>query len=226
MSLFREPFRGDARNSKVQAKRNVYLNICKILHQDQRLDEHFLPRKRVLDLHLEELDADVDRKRPKIGTKRSKSYYKIQQNLTTHDQCNTGFLYKISLKLVETSKYSEFVKQYTIYRPEKNAQKLGIIIGSRIPNDFASFHIHTMSGMVQVELQYLNESPLNIPGIQTVANEFHQRALKDIIGFDSKLVQPDDAGFKNDVLIVPLNSNDNIDRVFLDNWWKQEQGIS
>ena len=189
-------------------------------------DVHLLPRKRILDIFFEELDADVDRKRPKIGTKRSKSYYKIQQNLTIHDQCNTGCLYKISLKLVEPSKYSEVVKKYTIYRPEKYAQKLGIIIGSRIPNDFSSFHIHTMSGKVRVELQYLREFPLNIPGIQKdIANEFHQRALKDIIGFDSKLVQPDDTGAKNDILIVPLGSNDNVDWVFLNHWWKQEQGI-
>ena len=226
-SICREPFYGDSRHSEVQAKRNVFLQICKKLHQDQRLDEHLLPRKRILDIHLEELNADVDPKKPKIGTRRSKNYYKIQQNLTIPDQCNTGYLHKISLKLEETSNYSEFVKQYKIYRPEKYAQKLGIIIGSRIPKEFSSFHIHTMSGKVRVELQYLRDVSNNIPESQNlIANEFHQRALKDIIGFDSKLIQPDNnVEAEDDILIVPLGSNDKIDWVFLNDWWKREQGM-
>ena len=68
---------GPPRTTRVKAKRAVCMAMCRRLHEDGLLDESLFPRKKTLDAFIDELDCS-NSGLPKIGTKRSKSYYEIQ----------------------------------------------------------------------------------------------------------------------------------------------------
>ena len=127
------------------------------MHEDGFLDKHLLPKKRILDVYFEELDVS-DPKKPKLGTKRSKDYYENPEILNLKSTAYTGILYKINLKLVEPSEHTKLVKQYRIYKPEENAQKLGVIISQNIPEELLNpFHIFTISGKIEVQIENLSK---------------------------------------------------------------------
>ena len=155
---FREPLVSDARKNKTQAKRAAALDACRKLHQDGLLNESLLPRKRVLDIMWDEFEDDS--KRPKIGTKRSKSYYEIVlPTVMTSIEEERMILYKIELKLVTESSHTKNVKQYNIYDPSQFPRKLGIIVGGQDEIFEHPFDIFTLSGQVSVKLKPLGPFP-------------------------------------------------------------------
>ena len=63
--------------------------MCRRLHEDGLLDESLFPRKKTLDAFIDELDCS-NSGLPKIGTKRSKSYYEIQSPMELRLMPNYG----------------------------------------------------------------------------------------------------------------------------------------
>ena len=80
---------GLPRTTRVKAKRAVCMAMCRRLHEDGLLDESLFPRKKTLDAFIEELDCS-NSGLPKIGTKRSKSYYEIQSPMELRLMPNYG----------------------------------------------------------------------------------------------------------------------------------------
>ena len=211
---FREPIVGGARKNKTQAKRSVALDACRKLHQDGLLNESLLPRKRVLDIMLDEFEDDS--RRPKIGTKRSKSYYKIvlPTLMTSVEEDQKMILYKIELKLVTESSHTKNVKQYNIYDPSQFPRKLGIIVGGQDEIFEHPFDIFTLSGQVSVKLKALGAfSASKYP--MKLLKDFHCFALSEVIGFNANLVKAEKES--KEYLMVPLIGNE-IDIGFLDSW--------
>ena len=212
LTPYREPFVSDPRNSKIQAKRAVALDACRKLHEDGLLNEFLLPRKRVLPFMEDEFDDDS--KRPKIGTKRSKSYYKhVVPEAMTNVQ-DEMVLYKIDLTLVSESSHTKNIKQYKIYDPAQFARKLGILLSKRDKIFEHPFDIFTLSGQVSVKLKPLgpfsaSKYPMNL------LEDFHCFAISEVIGFNPDLVKRNKES--KDYLMVPLKGND-IDMQFLDTW--------
>ena len=148
---------GPPRTSKVKAKRAVCMAMCRRLHEDGLLDESLFPRKKTLDAFIDELDCS-NSGLPKIGTKRSKSYYEIQSPLELRLMPNYGAqagsrpLYKIEMQLVQESCYTKNVKQYSVYNPEAYPRKLGLVIGSPLPTGaMHPFDLFTNSG-IEIEV--------------------------------------------------------------------------
>ena len=134
--------------------------MCRRLHEDGLLDESLFPRKKTLDAFIDELDCS-NSGLPKIGTKRSKSYYEIQSPLELRLMPNYGAqagsrpLYKIEMKLVQESSYTKIVKQYSVYNPEAYPRKLGLVIGSPLPTGaMHPFDLFTNSG-IEIEIAVL-----------------------------------------------------------------------
>lgn len=194
--------------------------MCRRLHEDGLLNENLLPRKRNLDSYIDELDCS-DSKRPKIGTKRSKSYYEIQTpiELTLMSGSKFNPLYKIDMKLVQESSYTKIVKQYSIFDPQDSSRKLGLIIGSPLPKGSTHpFDLFTYSGQVEIQLKHVGDLkwPLE-KDLFDLLQTFHVRAFEDVIGFNQDIVAH--CKDKNDeLLVVPLNSKDEIDIDFLEQW--------
>ena len=139
---------GPPRTTRVKAKRAVYMEMCRSLHKDGLLDDSLFPRKKTLDAFIDELDCSNGL--PKEGTKRSKSYYEIQSpmELKLMPSCGPRQLYKIEMKLVQESSYIKIVKQYSVYKPEAYPRKLGLVIGSPLPNGaMHPFDLFTNSGI-------------------------------------------------------------------------------
>ena len=148
---------GPPRTTRVKAKRAVCMAMCRRLHEDGLLDESLFPRKKTLDAFIDELDCS-NSGLPKIGTKRSKSYYEIQSPMELRLMPNYGAqagsrpLYKIDLKLVQESSYTKIVKQYSVYNPEAYPRKLGLVIGSPLPTEaMHPFDLFTNSG-IEIEV--------------------------------------------------------------------------
>ena len=144
---------GPPRTTRVKAKRAVCMAMCRRLHEDGLLDESLFPRKKTLDAFIDELDCS-NSGLPKIGTKRSKSYYEIQSPMELRWMPNYGAqagsrpLYKIEMKLVQESSYTKIVKQYSVYNPEAYPRKLGLVIGSPLPTGaMHPFDLFTNSGI-------------------------------------------------------------------------------
>ena len=192
--------------------------MCKKLYEDDFLDWRLLPRKRVLDTFAEEMD-EKDTKRPKIGTKRSKSYYPNEIPSPLLIQKNEFHLYRINLKLIEESEHARNVKKYSIYRPENFPTKLGIVIGSKLPRPLTkNFELFTVSGTVNFQLEYM-EKMAQIENLSLIKN-FYVKSLQDVTGFNSKIVQK---GLENEPFFVPLNKDGQIDHPFLQNWLRNLQ---
>ena len=232
--LFREPFTGEARKTKTLAKRAVALQVCKRLHEDGLLNERLLPRKRVLECLKD--DIDTDPRKPKIGTKRSKAYYKVKladtliigandkqlQSMTkklkiTDDQ--NLYLYKINLELVKTSSHTMNVKQYNIYDPAKFPRKLGILVGGQNPILEHPFDIFTLSGQITVKLELLGRfSRMPWQDKKKTIQDFHCFALSEVIGFNTELIKESD---QSEYFLVPLMENE-VDVDFLAKWESQK----
>jgi hypothetical protein len=135
--------------------------MCRRLHEDGLLDESLFPRKKTLDTFIDELDCS-NSGLPKIGTKRSKSYYEIQSPIELKLMPNYGprQLYKIEMKVVQESSYTKIVKQYSVYNPEAYPRKLGLVIGSPLPiGAMHPFDLFTNSG-IEIEVFVLQRGNL------------------------------------------------------------------
>ena len=140
---------GPPRTTRVKAKRAVFMAMCRRLHEDGLLDENLHPRKKTLDAFIDELDCS-NSGLPKIGTKRSKSYYEIQSPMELRLVPTYGVrpLYKIEMKLMQELSYNKIVKQYSVYNPEAYPRKLGLVIGSPLPTGaMHPFDLFTNSGI-------------------------------------------------------------------------------
>ena len=218
LTPYRVPFVGEAKSNRKRAKRSAALIACKRLHRDGLLDDQLLPRKRVLDIFLDELDCGTSRQ-PKTGTKRSRRYYEKSVPVELKFQPRSTFwLYKINLKLVEASNYTQNVKQYSIYEPQKFPRKLGIIVGKRLPGelDGSPFDIFTMSGRVEVSIVLVGEMVWPNDEKMHLAQDFHFYALENVIGFNQTFVKRADT--EDDLLIVPLDAGSKLDVEFLEKW--------
>ena len=210
LTPYREPIVGDPRASKVAAKRRAALDMCKLLHEDGFLDDHLLPKKRILDEFIDELDVG-NSKRPKIGTKRSKKFYVIVNPLKLkYDNDDERFLYVINSKLVKKSMHTENVKQYAIYDPANSERKIGFIAGQNIPNHLRKpFTIHTLSGELEVHVGKLCGIELKTlfdnPDLVNLMKKFHVKSLQDVIGFDCEMNITD--AENDDILMVPIKDS-------------------
>ena len=208
LTPYREPIVGDPRASKVAAKRRAALDMCKLLHEDGFLDDHLLPKKRLLEEFIDELDVG-NSKRPKIGTKRSKKFYEIGNplNLKNNDE---KFLYVINSRLVKTSMHTANVKQYAIYDPAISERKIGFIAGQNISNHLRKpFTIYTLSGELEVQIEKLCGSELKTlfdnPDLVNLTKKFHVKSLQDVIGFDCEMNITD--AENDDILMVPIKDS-------------------
>ena len=210
LTPYREPIAGDPRGSKEAAKRRAALDMCKLLHEDGMLDDHLLPKKRMLKEFIEELDVG-NSKRPKMGTKRSKKFYEIVNPLKLKEEDkDENWLYVINSRLVKKSMHTANVKQYSIYDPANSERKLGFIAGQNIPSNLRRpFTIHTLSGEVEVQIEKLSGSVLKVilgnTDLVDLMKKFHVKSLQDVIGFDSGMNVIDEEN--DDILMVPIKDS-------------------
>ena len=190
--------------------------MCKKLHEDGLLTDALLPRRKILPQFIEEMDLG-DSKGAKIGTKRSKSYYKLDLPPELSLSGESRMLYKIDLTLKrQTSLQARDKKKYAIYDPKACSRKLGLVVGDVLPQVVQDpFTLYNLSGSVQVQMQFLGPMK-NFLAHEKLLGEFHCFALSEVIGFNKDIVQPMESS--NDPFIVPLNEKNELDLDFLFKW--------
>ena len=103
LSPYTQPIVGGLQPTKKAAKCSVALKACSFLHRDDILDDHLLLRKKVsLFDDLIDEDSSENSRKPKSGTKRSRSYYPVQlpcQLTSTNLTSGPGYVYRQLLHL-------------------------------------------------------------------------------------------------------------------------------
>ena len=161
LAPFPDPIFGPRKENKIAAKRAVALKACQLLHEKGELTYRLLPKtpERLDEDELEWDDEDVKADK-RAGTKKRRRYYakQIPKALANVDLKAGLYLYRIEMVMEEILDSALNVKGKTLYRPETEVRKLGILVGEPLSNiALQPFHLFMYSGKVVVRLEFLQK---------------------------------------------------------------------
>ena len=215
LTPIRDVIKGEAKRSKILAKRAVALKAVKLLHECGELNYYLMPKKIEEECDENEDDVDDCKSKAKTGTKKRKRYYAKEtpsafQGVYTRQPL---YLHKINLVLVDELREEDNLKRNKVYHPELISRKLGFLASQALPavcqRPFAAY---LYSGKVMVSLECLGEVS-DIEENEELFRHFHDIVLLDVLKVDSPLLQV--CGQNNsDIILVPVRE-DGIDFEFL-----------